>query len=451
MSAILNPLPQPPAQPPALKPVPATPGSAEPKRSRGPQIIGLIVLVAAVAIGVKLLLDRQASQQAEAVPVAKIVKVMRGPLEVQMRISGQTSARTFANVTVPRMTGPEGSRPLMLLSLAQGGRTVRAGEEVASIDAQSLLDHIDDVHSTVVQAQSDVIKRRAEQAIESENLQQSIRVARASFDKARLDAQAAEVRTPIDQELFKLSVDEAKAALDELSTDIKTKAISQRAEVRVLEFTTERHVRHRDRHKKDAARFKIPAPMNGMVVLQNVFSGSEFRAIQDGDQVYSGQSVLKIVSPNSMQVEATVNQSDSDRFRVGQKAMIGFDAFPGLRLPGKVYSIGAIAVAGYRANNYIRNVPVRVQIDGVDPRVIPDLSASADVLLEQRPNQLLVPRAALHSQAGKQFVWVKQGSKFARRDVQIVDRNATSAAVTGVQEGEEVAINYVPPVETASR
>jgi multidrug resistance efflux pump len=303
----------------------------------------------------------------------------------------------------------------------------------------------------VVQAQSDVIKRRAEQAIESENLQQSIRVARASFDKARLDAQAAEVRTPIDQELFKLSVDEAKAALDELSTDIKTKAISQRAEVRVLEFTTERHVRHRDRHKKDAARFKIPAPMNGMVVLQNVFSGSEFRAIQDGDQVYSGQSVLKIVSPNSMQVEATVNQSDSDRFRVGQKAMIGFDAFPGLRLPGKVYSIGAIAVAGYRANNYIRNVPVRVQIDGVDPRVIPDLSASADVLLEQRPNQLLVPRAALHSQAGKQFVWVKQGSKFARRDVQIVDRNATSAAVTGVQEGEEVAINYVPPVETASR
>ncbi|MBY0507603.1 MAG: HlyD family efflux transporter periplasmic adaptor subunit [Bryobacteraceae bacterium] len=442
MSALLNPLPQPTPQAPLPQIAPPAPKTP----SRGWMIALVIAAVAGIA-GWRWMEARKAEEAAAALPVFKTAKVVVAPFEVRMRVSGQTSARNYANVTVPRMTGPEANRPLMLTKLAPGGVMVRPGTRVAEIDAQAMLDHIDDVHSTVLQAESDVAKRRAEQGIEWENLQQSLRVAKSTLDKAKIDAASGEVRTTIDQELMKLAVDEAQAAYDELRTDLGSKEASQKAELAVLQYTLERHRRHRDRHKKDAERFKVDTPLAGLVVMQSVYMGSEPRQIQEGDQVYSGQSILKVVAPNSMQVEGNISQADSQQFRVGQTADIALDAFPGVRLKGKIYSLGAIAAAGFRQTNYIRNVPVRVEIIGTDPRLIPDLSASADILLDQQPNAIQVPRAAVVAENGKHFVYVRKGSQFEKRAVELGPRNYTQQVVkTGVAQGEEVALNYTTPV-----
>lgn len=443
MSAILNPVPQQPA-PPRATPTPVVTPPASPSRSW----IWLLVLAIVGGVVAWQLKMRQAETATSAqTGLVRTATVTQGPLEVRMRISGQTSARDYANIIVPRMTGPESSRPLMLEKLAKPGTFSKVGQMVAQIDAQSMLDHIDDVHSTVMQAESDVKKRVAEQSIEMGNLSQTVNVARAGFDKMKLDAGTAPVRTVIDQELLKLSVDEAAANAEELRIDVRNKAISQQAELSVLGFTLERHTRHRDRHKKDAERFKVIAPMEGLIVMQSVFMGSEFRQIQEGDQVFSGQSIMKLVSPKSMQVEATVSQADSERFRVGQKAKISLDAFPGLVFDGHIDTMGAIAVAGARSSsNYLRNVPVRVRIDGADARLIPDLSAAADVLLEKHEGQTLVPRAALVDEGGKLFVYVKKGEgKFERRPVAVSHQNYHQASIlSGLNAGEEVALNYVP-------
>lgn len=442
MSALLNPLPQPTPHAPLPKIAPP-----EPKKPSRGWMIALVVVAIAGVLGWRWMEARKAEEQAAAQPVFKTAKVVSAPFEMRMRVSGQTSARNYANVTVPRMTGPEANRPLMLTTLAPAGVLVKPGTRVADIDAQPMLDHIDDVHSTVLQAESDVIKRRAEQAIETENLQQSLRVAKSTLDKAKLEATSGEVRTSIDQELLKLAVDEAQAAYDELRTDLVFKEASQKAELSVLQYTLERHVRHRDRHKRDAARFKIDTPIAGLVVMQSVYMGGEPRQIQEGDQVYSGQSILKVVAPNSMQVEGNISQADSQNFRVGQPAIIHLDAFPGVKLQGRIYSIGAIAAAGFRQTNFIRNVPVRIEVIGTDPRLIPDLSASADVLLESQPEAIQVPRAAIVAEAGKSFVFVRKGSQFEKRAVELGPRNYTQQVVkSGISTGEEVALNYTVPV-----
>lgn len=444
MSAILNPLPQQPL-PPQQTPAPVVTPPESPSRSW----VWLLVLAAIGGVVAWQVKTRTAQQAGQAVTgVIRTATVTTGPLEIRMRISGQTSARDFANIIVPRMVGPEGNRPLMLERLAKPGTIAQNGQVVAQIDAQSMLDHIDDVHSTVLQAESDVKKRVAEQSIEMGNLGQTVKVAYASFNKMKLDAGAAPVRTPIDQELLKLSVDEAQANYEELRTDVKNKLQSQGAELEVLKLTLLRHERHRDRHKRDAERFKIPAPMEGLIVMQSIFQGSEFRQIQEGDQVFSGQSIMKIVSPKSMQVEATVSQADSERFRVGQHARISLDAFPGLTFDGVVDTMGAIAVPGARsASNYLRSVPVRIRIQGWDNRLIPDLSAAADVLLDKQENQTLVPRAAVVEENGKLFAYVKKGERYERRPVAVSYTNYHQAAIlSGLSAGEEVALNYVAPV-----
>jgi len=180
--------------------------------------------------------------------------------------------------------------------------------------------------------------------------------------------------------------------------------------------------------------------VSGLVVMQQVFRGGEMGQIQEGDQVSPGQPIMKIVDPSSMLVVASINQSHSGRLRIGQPATVGFDAFPELRLKGHVYSIGALAVRGHRENYYVRNVPVRVAIEGSDPRVIPDLSTWADIEFERYDNVLMVPREAVETQNGKSAVYVRGPRGFEKRPVTLGPANHTHVAVLeGLRAGEEVA------------
>lgn len=443
MSAIGNP-----SAAPAGVPVqrPPQPVPVEPKkRRRWPPLLVVLVLATGTLAAYWLHSRSRLLQRGTPVAVTRTAKVSAGTLERVIRLAGQTAAQNFASVTVPIMRGPESRREMTLIELADGGSYVRKGDVVAQIDAQDAQDHIDDVQSTVTQAASDIKKRRAEQLIDWGNLQQTLRIAKADLDQAKLDYSAAEVRTAIDQELLRLYVEEAEARYKQLQADLAFKQAVHKAELRILEITRDRHILHRDRHVGDLKRLTFRASMDGLVVMQTSFRGGELSQIQLGDQVRSGQTFMKIVDTSSMQVEAEANQAESNEVRVEQKATILLDAFPGLKFRGKVHSIAAMGVGGWRENYYIRRIPIRVSIEGSDPRLIPDLSASANVVVESKDNALMVPLEAVQRDGGRDVVFVKQGDRFERREVQLGLRNETHAEVlAGLGAGEEVALERPP-------
>jgi len=406
-------------------------------------LAGIVLLLAVVVVAaIYYLWPRQRVQtKPVAAPVIHTARIEKGALRRTMRLTGTTVAGRYANIAAPLLRGPESGRALVLMSLIKSGSWAKKGQVVAQIDGQSAKDHIEDVNATIQTAESDIKKRIADQAIESESMQQALTQMKAKLDKARLDAGAAEVRTVIDQELMKLSVEEYEAEYKEQLANIRTNELSQRAELRILELTRDRHVRHRDRHAVDLQKFTIRAPMDGLVVMQTIFRGGDMGQIQEGDQVAPNQPFMKIVDPTSMQVDARINQVESEYIRIGQEATVRFDAFPDIRLKGRVFSLGALAVGGWRSNYYIRTVPVVLQLLEQDTRVIPDLSASADVVAETQPDAVLVPLEAVQAEGGAQVVYVKTASGFARRQVKLGLRNNIQAEVLeGLRAGEEVAL-----------
>ncbi|MCC6367945.1 MAG: HlyD family efflux transporter periplasmic adaptor subunit [Bryobacterales bacterium] len=442
MSALTNPSPAPVQKQPGH----LTPVAPPEKPPQSPLRKGLVLLIVLAAAGVvyQLWVKPQPAAQNVPVVVARTAKVITGPFERTIRVSGVTSARQFSDVTAPRMRGFESGSHMELLYVVNNGASVKNGQRLAQIDATAVEDHVDDIKATIVQAEADVVKRRAEQSVEWDTLQQTLRVAKSNVDKARWDNQAAEVRTDIERELLKLSHEEAEAQYKQAQLEIPERKLIQDAELKILGVTRERHVRHRMRHENDIKAYTVTAHMDGMVVLATVFrGGGEGQQVQQGDQLHSGQPLLKIVNPKSMQVEGNVNQSEATDFRIGQKALIGLDAFPGVRLEGKVFSIGALAVGGWRQNYYIRNVPIRIAIDGVDERLIPDLSTYADVVVDSKDRATMVPLGAVHAEKNKQFVFVKQpGGTFEKREVSLGDMNNLYAVcLSGLSEGEEVKLD----------
>jgi biotin carboxyl carrier protein len=440
MSASRQPLPETVPQPPGLAPVPAPP---EPRRRRW--MFGVIALGLGVALlGAYLLRPRpQQAPQAGFGAGIRTVKAAVGSLLRTVRVGGVSSARNFALMSIPVFRGPDSRANLTLMKLAKGGTFVKKGEIVAVMDAQNLQDHIDDVRDSVEQSEQDILKRKAEQAVDWGNLQQTITIARGSLDKATLEDRAGEVKTDVERELLRLNLEEAQATYKQRQADLTPTRDGDRAEVRILEIAKQKNQIHLDRHLVDIVKFEMKAPMPGLVVMQQVFRGGEMAQIQAGDQVSPGQPVMKIVDTASMQVEATINQSESSELRIGQTATVGLDAFPELRFKGRIYSIGALAVSSSRRENYyLRSVPICVTIEGTDSRLIPDLSAWADVEIERRDNVLLVPREAVRSEDGQATVYVKGARQFEPRAVTLGLSNQTQVAVLeGLQPGEEVALS----------
>jgi multidrug resistance efflux pump len=318
---------------------------------------------------------------------------------------------------------------------------VKKGDLVAQLDIQSAQDHIDDTRDTVAQSEQDILKRRAEQAVDWGNLQQTLRVARSGFEKAGLEYRTAEVKTDVERELLQLNLDEAEATYKQQDAEVATRQGDQ-AEIRILEITRDLNQAHLNRHLGDIVKFEMKAPMNGLIVMQQIFRGSEMAQIQEGDQVSPGQPIMKIVDPSSMQVEAAVNQSESSQLRISQPATIGLDAFPDLRFRGYVYSIGALAVRGGRESLYVRTVPARVAIQGSDARLIPDLSAWVEVEVERLEGVLLIPREAVLAEGGSTVTYVKGPGGFERRAITLGPGNSRQVVVVaGLTAGDEVALS----------
>jgi HlyD family secretion protein len=444
MSASTQPAPVPIRPPgrPAPGPVPVPP-PAEPRRPRW-RLPLLILLAGLLGAALYLLLKPGSATQVGSADLVRTAGVTSGPLARVVRVAGQTSARNFASIMVPVFRGPDSGRDLTLMKVAKAGSFVKKGDAVAELDAQALKDHIDDVNDQVAQAENDVLKKKAEQDVEWESLQQSLRVAKADRDKTKLDFSAAEVKTEVERELLKLAADEAEAAYKELQGDLANKKAADRAEVRILQITVQKQQIHRNNHVGDLKKFTMKAPMDGLVVMSQTFRGGEMKQIQEGDQVYPGMQFMKIVDTRSMQMEASVSQADASELRVGQVATVGLDAFPGLQFSGKIYSIGAMAVKGMWDTYYIRNVPVRIAIGGSDSRLIPDLSAWAHVHLDLQENATIVPTEAVRSEGGQTVVFVKRDKGFEKRPVALGLRTTTQVAVlTGLRPGEQVALGPV--------
>jgi len=394
-----------------------------------------------LALGAAGYYVRFAPKAQSALASVKTVKAVRGPLQRTLRVTGSVVSRNFSNIVVPLAQAPE-TRELVLISLPPNGSPVKEGEVIAQLETQAVKDHLDDVEAMVRQTELDLKRLRAYQQSRREAMEQSIRAAKANWDKAKEDMKSASVKSEIDREKLKLLLEESEVNYRETQSELTMLDDRQEAELRISELAQEGQVRHRRRHQVDMERFSIRSPRDGQVILRTINNrNGQQNQIRVGDEVGPGMAIAKVVDLTSMQVEGMMNQAESELVRLGQKALIRFDAYPGLELEGKVESVGMMAASGRRANYYVRGVPVRIAIDGKDARVLPDLTAAADVILGEDEDALLIPREAVQGNGGKSVVLVKQGEAIVAREVEIgAVSNTLASVVSGLQAGDEVAL-----------
>jgi multidrug efflux pump subunit AcrA (membrane-fusion protein) len=337
---------------------------------------------------------------------------------------------------------------LVLQDAAKAGARVKKGDVVAEFDRQYMMQRLDDFRATVAQSDSSYKKLLAQIEVNKKAHDQTIANAVAAVGKANLDMKTLPVLSAMDSERRKLALEEAEARLKQLREEVRFVDIGLAADKRTADLELQQSKIELKRAEMNADRMIMKAPIDGLVVMMNTFRGSEFDQIKVGDQLMPGMMFMQIVDPGSMVINATVNQADVERLRLGQKAHVKFDAFPGLELPAHLAAIGSVARASRFRPDYVKEMAVVLKLDQMDPRVIPDLSVSCNMVLKADDAPTLVPREGIFQDEkdSKQYAFVRGANgRWERRDVETGLASNTQISVrSGLRAGDVIALDRPP-------
>jgi HlyD family secretion protein len=143
-----------------------------------------------------------------------------------------------------------------------------------------------------------------------------------------------------------------------------------------------------------AARAKVSAAqatLNSMFILAPFDGEVLVVETSTGDPVESGDSAIVLVNPNTLKVEAPVDETEISQVAVGNQAQITMDALPGESLTGKVTLIDPIG----QSDSGLIKYTVFVSVDPTDVPVLYGSTADVTLLTSDPRSMLAVPLGAV--------------------------------------------------------
>ena len=294
------------------------------------------------------------------------------PARRQIRATGTVQAVHVSNVQVPSVTGQGGK--MTLTSLVPNGSRVKQGDVLAEFDRVLQLDNARDAHAKFDDLSHQVEQKQAEFLSNAEKRRSDLQKAEADLAKAKLQLRRGPLLSDIDRLKNEAKAEDAQAHVDSLLRSNQFHDQAEAANIRVLELQRDRQKVNLDRSQRNSERLIIHAPLAGMVALENIWRNGSMGHAQEGDQLYSGQPLIRLFDPSEMQVETLVGEPDGAILAPGAHAKVRLDAYPDLTFDAHFVSASPVAASALGAP--IKTFAALFRLDQSDPHLLPDLSAA---------------------------------------------------------------------------
>ena len=191
--------------------------------------------------------------------------------------------------------------------------------------------------------------------------------------------------------------------------------------------------------KQELADLEIRAPFKGVVISKDAQPGEMVSPMSAGGG-FTRTGVATIVDMDSREVEVDVNESYINRVSAGQKVECVLDAYPDLKIPAHVISIVPTA------DRQKATVRVRIGLDQLDPRILPDMGIKVsffeDGAQSALKNAMLVPANAIVTEGEASYAWVVRDGKVEKRAVKTGAAQDGQVPVTdGLTDGESIVVD----------
>jgi len=338
--------------------------------------IWLAVVVAVLAgAGVAV---RAALKPDNKVDPSKLAKVERGDIARVVVATGKIEPRAIVEVK-SKASG------IVKSIYVNYGDTVRAGQVLAELDKEELEARVREARANLQAAQA--MEESAAAALERNKVEAEgpdLPFLKSAMERAQRMHEEKLVAKNIVEEAEKAY----QLALNRQSAAIRALAVS-RAEITRARAQVAQAKAVLERAEEDLRNSTIVSPIDGLVLSRDVEVGNAVSSILVlGSQA---KPLFMLGDVGDVFVRGKVDQADIGKVYLGQPARIVVESFRDRKFEGKVYRISPYGVE----KDNVTTFEVQVSIHNPGRELKANMSANAEIILEERKNVLLVPEAAV--------------------------------------------------------
>lgn len=182
----------------------------------------------------------------------------------------------------------------------------------------------------------------------------------------------------------------------------------------------------------------VTAPTEGTITNFSLVPGSTIApAGQTGADGSSTPTSIGTISLEQNSLTTVVNLSEIDviNIKVGQKATLTLDAFPGKTFTGKVSAINTSGTVSSGVTTY----PATITIDSALNNIYPNMAVSATIITDVKNNVLIVPSSAVQQNNGQSTVRVMKDGQVTSVPAETgASNDSQTEIISGINEGDTV-------------
>jgi len=385
---------------------------------------GLAVLVAAIVLGVAV----AARGNTTKFEPSQLAKAERGDIARSVVATGKVQPITKVEVK------SKASGIVTRLDTDINAH-VHPGQVLAQLDQQEILDQVAAQKAMLAAAESNA------------------RAAVASIEYDRVNAEAPDL--PMYKHTYDRNLEMSKEgvvsqqALDDAqqkylsAANTRDKAVSQinvdTSKLRQAEAQVAQNQASLKQLEEQLSYTTITSPMDGTILSRDVEIGDAVSSI-----LVLGSTatlVMTIGDTTQVYVQGKVDEADIGKVYLGQSARIKVESFKDKTFLGKVTKIAPLGVE----KDNVTTFEVRVSIDNPGGELKANMTANAEILLDEHKNVLTVPeQAVLYDKDRNASVEVPDpGQKTGRRKVSIkagISNGTKTEVLAGLNPGDTVIL-----------
>jgi HlyD family secretion protein len=384
--------------------------------------VGIFIVVLLVGIGLKHLVS------GTSIDPNKIAKVTRGDVARSVVATGKIQPITKVEVK-SKASG------IVEKLYADINNQVHKGQELAQLDQQEIVAQVEAQRAQLSAAEANVATYEANIEQDKVNanapdlpmykatldrnkeMQKEGVVSRQALDDANKDYLAALTRR--DNSKAQIGVDTARLKQARAQVQQAQAGLKQLEEQ--LSYTT------------------IVAPMDGVILSRDVEIGDAVSSI-----LVLGSTATLVMTEgdiNEVYVQGKVDEADIAHVYMAQPARIKVESFRDRVFNGKVTKIAPLGVE----KDNVTTFEVRVSIDNPGGELKANMTANAEIILDEHKNVLMVPESAVmyDNQKNASVEIPDKKQKEGKRKVPVkvgISNGSVTELLSGLMEGDQVVL-----------
>jgi len=414
----------------------------------------LVILIVFVALAIRHCTSRNATSD------SLLVKSQKGKFVAELLQIGEIKAVNSTNVS-PRSRGK-------LADIISEGEVVEKDQPIAWLETEDLERDVERNRVDLELSQKRLLKAQENAQLQSHldglavqesestleyqlnqlaNVQSKLEKTKRLVD-AGISPQKALEDAELDVLSQKLQVQNARLSLEKAQKNQASQIKLQQADVNSAKIDVEKTQAEFDRVEDNLKNAVVTAPTSGLVLYKMIWKGGQLDKVAVGDQVGPWQPFMEIPDLSRLEVVTKVDEIDISRLQEGQQASVTLDAFPDMKLTGKVTKIASLAhdsgdsmgmFGGSNESSGRKVFEVHISINETPPDLRPGVTGRVKIILSEQQDAVFVPIESVFSDGDGSFVFVDGFAGPVKRKVKTGAWNYEHICITeGIEAGDKI-------------